>query len=350
MTGEGGAFVCVAPHMPRPTHESRLRATLAGELPDRPPLAFWRHWPDEDQRGDALARATVAFQRRHDFDFVKLSPASNYAVAAWGGRSARGPGPVGARAWLARAVREPEDWARLAVRDPRAGLCGEVLEALRLTRAALPASTPVVVTIFNPLAQAKYLAGEETLREHLRAAPDAVEAGLRVIAETTARFAAEACRAGASGVFLAVQHAGGDALGTEAYRRFGEAGDRLILRATGEAWLNVLHLHGPAPLLALADAYPEVAVVNWHAGEAAPGLAEAAGMTRRVLLGGAGPGRPLAPGSPAEVVAAVRAARRATGDRRLIVGAGCVLRLDTPEENLAAVRAALLVPREHGEA
>jgi len=45
----------------------RLEATIAGEAVDRPPVALWRHWPVDDQRGDELARASLVFQ--HTFDF-----------------------------------------------------------------------------------------------------------------------------------------------------------------------------------------------------------------------------------------------------------------------------------------
>ncbi len=51
---------------------ARLEATFAGAAVDRPPVALWRHWPVDDLNGHELARATLAFQRTYDFDFIKL--------------------------------------------------------------------------------------------------------------------------------------------------------------------------------------------------------------------------------------------------------------------------------------
>lgn len=31
------------------SHKERLQAVLKGEKPDRIPVAFWRHWPVDDQ-------------------------------------------------------------------------------------------------------------------------------------------------------------------------------------------------------------------------------------------------------------------------------------------------------------
>ena len=54
----------------------RLEAAIAGQSVDRVPVALWRHFPGDDQDPSDLAAATIAFQRRWDFDFVKVTPAS----------------------------------------------------------------------------------------------------------------------------------------------------------------------------------------------------------------------------------------------------------------------------------
>jgi len=65
----------------------RLEATIAGKAVDRPAVALWRHWPVDDQRAEDLARSTLDFQRAFDFDFIKVTPASNYCLAGWGAES-----------------------------------------------------------------------------------------------------------------------------------------------------------------------------------------------------------------------------------------------------------------------
>lgn len=320
--------------------EARLRAVLAGERPDRSPVALWRHWPEDDQRGESLARATVAFQRLYDFDFVKLCPASNYAVDGWGGCSVRGDSTVGTRDWTRRAVRQPEDWCRLRPLKPDSGLQGELLTAIRLVRAELGAGVPIIPTVFNPLAMAKYLAGEETLFEHLHLAPDAVAAGLRTLAESTVRFVEVAKRQGIDGVFFAVQHASRARWSEDAYRQFGEPGDRAVLAAVDDCWLNVLHLHGREPMVSLVEDYP-VAAINWHTTESGLRLGDVAATTRKAVCGGLSSGFPLTGGTPTDVQEAVERAKDEAGMNRLIVSAACVLPLAVSHANIAAARAAV---------
>ena len=58
----------------------RLEATIAGQQTDQIPVALWRHFPGDDQAPASLAAATIAFQQRWDFDFVKVTPASSFQI------------------------------------------------------------------------------------------------------------------------------------------------------------------------------------------------------------------------------------------------------------------------------
>lgn len=317
--------------------KERLQTVLSGRVPDRTPVSLWRHWPDDDQDPVRLARATVDFQRRYDWDFVKLTPASNYAVAGWGAESVRGGNAVGSRAWTKRVIKRPEDWLTLRPLAADAGMQGQALQAIRLVRAELGVEMPVLLTMFNPLAQAKYLAGEETLFQHLATAPEAVVAGLQVMADSTARFLQMAVGCGIDGVFYAVQHAAHGLLSIDRYREVAMAADLRALVPVESCWFNVLHLHAVKPMLELADDYP-VAAVNWHAIESGPSLGEAARLTRRVLCGGLGMVDPLVTGNAVQVQQAVHAAQASVAPGRLVLSAGCVLHLDTPGGNIDAVR------------
>ncbi len=113
----------------------------------------------------------------------------------------------GLRDHVVRPVHFPEDWARLAVLDPRQGSLGAQLTALERIRAALGDEAPVIQTVFSPLAQAKNLAGEGQLLLLLRRYPDALRRGLETITETTVRFVEAVREGGADGIFYAVQHA-----------------------------------------------------------------------------------------------------------------------------------------------
>lgn len=317
----------------------RLEATIAGQPVDRPAVALWRHWPVDDQRAEDLARATLAFQRTFDFDFIKVTPCSNYCLADWGAQSHWLGNQEGTREYDHRVIQRPEDWERLSVLDPYHGLLDEVRRALTLIGQEVGNEVPFIQTIFNPLAQAKNLAGDQLL-PHLRQHPEALKTGLEIITQSIIRFIEAIRPTGIAGIFLAVQHAS-HALLTEAeYREFGRPYDLRILEAARGLWFNLLHVHGQHIMFDLVADYP-VHAINWHDQETPPSLRQALGRFSGALVGGLRQWETLLRGTPDQVRAEVRAALDQTGGRRLIVGTGCVTPITAPFGNLWAVRNAV---------
>jgi len=317
----------------------RLEAAISGGQGDRPPVALWRHWPGDDQTPQGLAEATVAFQRTFDFDFVKVTPSSSFCLRDWGVKDEWRGNMEGTRDYTLRPIQEPEDWTRLSVLDPRQGSLGAQLECLRLIGAALD-EVPFIQTVFNPLAQARNLAGRERLLFHLRRHPDALRAGLEVITETTMRFVRQARACGVAGIFYAVQHATYDQLSEEEYRTFGRPYDLQILEAAQGLWLNVLHLHGPAVMFdPLAD-YP-VQVLNWHDRESGPSLAAGQRRFSGAVCGGLSRQSTMVRGTPAQVMEEAADALAETEGRRFVLGTGCVVPVVAPVGNIRAARQAV---------
>jgi len=111
------------------------------------------------------------------------------------------------------------------------------------------------------------------------------------------------------------------------------------LDAAALAEARLLHLHGQRVMFDLMTDYP-VDVIQWHNRETPPTLAEARARYSGCLAGGLDQ-ETLAGGAPQAVAAQVRDAIAQTNGERLIVAAGCVTFVDTPEANLRAVRAAV---------
>ena len=170
------------------THRQRLEACIAGEKPDRPPIALWRHFPVDDQHPALLAAATLDFQRRYDFDFIKVTPASSFASRDWGVQDIWLGNIDGSRKYTQRVIQNPEDWFKLQVLDPVKGSLGNQLKCLQIINERINTGTPFIQTVFSPLSIAKYLVGDQGLLVHLRRYPDAVHAGLFIITETVRRF------------------------------------------------------------------------------------------------------------------------------------------------------------------
>jgi uroporphyrinogen decarboxylase len=315
----------------------RLEATIRGEPTDRPPVALWRHFPGDDQNPADLAASTVAFQRQYDFDFIKVTPASSFCVRDWGVEDRWVGNEEGTREYMCHPVQSPEGWHGLQKLDPDRGALGAQLRCLELIGEAEGGQVPFIQTIFNPLSQAKNLAGKQRLLAHLREHPAAVRVGLDTITMTTARFIEAARDRGIAGIFLAVQHASYELLSEGEYEEFGIPYDRRLLEAADGLWLNVLHLHGNRVMFDLLADYP-VQVVNWHDQETPPTLCEGQARVRGAVLGGLRQWETMLRGTPGDVRREAQDAILQTGGSGFILGTGCVTPITTPWANIRAAR------------
>jgi uroporphyrinogen decarboxylase len=196
---------------------------------------------------------------------------------------------------------------------------------------------PFIQTIFSPLSQARYLAGDERLRLDIRQHPDQLRQGLEVLTETTLRFIAEAKASGKAGIYYAVQYANYDLLNQAEYEAFGLPYDRQIAAALDGLWLNVLHLHAPHPMFRLFVDLP-FQVINWHDREGDPDLATGLSQFAGAASGGVNRDLLLSD-DPEPALDQAREAIDKTGGRRFILGTGCVTLVTTPVGNLRKLRA-----------
>lgn len=333
-------------------HRERVHAALRGAPVDRVPVALWRHFPNDDLRAEGLAARVVEFQKKFEFDFVKVTPASGYPAEMYGA-TFRAPSAgsarirEGTRERVTFPVNALADWDKIAPLDAKNPVFGRELAALKLIRQQLGAEIPILQTIFSPLYSAHNLAGERMFAD-LRAHPDVLRRALKSLTETTARFAVESLRAGADAIFFATQMATRQYFTGDEFRAFGETYDLQVLEAIRAAKPDFvfLHNHGIDIYFDLLARWP-VDVVNWHDRRTAPSLKQAREILRRstqndkALAGGINEWDTLAAKSRDAITAEVRDAIAQTDGRGFILAAGCVIPVDTPEENIRAVMEAV---------
>ena len=318
------------------SHRERIQTCLKGETPDRTPVALWRHFPVDDQTPGLLAASTLHFQNTYDLDIVKVTPASSFAVKGWGVEDQWMGDAEGSRRYTRRVIKEPGDWEKLAVLDPDSPYLAGQLDCLRLIRKDLALETPLIQTIFNPLSQAKNLAGNDLLLTHLRDHPEAVMKGLETIARTSAKFIEAVRGAGVDGIFYAVQHAQGNQLALDEYKALGLPYDLQVLEAAKDLWCNMLHLHGRDVYFSLLHSYA-FQIVNWHDRETYPSLTEAQSLFTGTFCGGLRQDT-LVLEDQTKVKAEAADAIRQTQGRRFILGTGCVVPITASHGNLLAAR------------
>ena len=313
-----------------------MEACLRRTVIDRPPVALWRHFPVDDQSPVSLAEAHIAYQGLYDFDLLKVTPASSFSVRDWGVEDVWEGSPEGTRTYTKRAIGKPGDWLGLPVLDPDSGYLAQQLECLALIRERLGQEIPVLQTVFSPLAQAKHLAGEETLLGQLRENADAVMRGLETIGESTRLFIQAASGKGIDGIFYAVQHAQSRLLTREEFMRFSRGADLAALQSAAGLWCNVLHVHGENIFFDAISDY-QAQIVNWHDRDTGPDLHKASRTWPGALCGGLRMNT-LVYGTADEVSREAREAFAVADAGRLILSTGCVVPIIAPHGNIRAAR------------
>ncbi len=314
-------------------HRERIERTIHKEKVDNLPVSFWRHFPVDDQNAERLARSSIAYQELFDFDLVKISPSSSYCLQDWGARDVWRGHPEGTRDYLDSVIKNPEDWGKLSVLDPTKGHLGEQLECLRLVKSKLNPDTPLIQSIFSPLAQAKNLAGKTDLLYHIRQYPDQFKAGLEIIADTTAGFIEECLKIGIDGLFFAVQFASFDLLTGEEFISFGKYYDSKLFELMNSFWLNMVHIHGKNIMFDEILDYP-AQIINWHDRETSPSLESGLGKFNGAVCGGLSRIDTMVLGDSQIIKKEIENAVKQTNGTGLIIGTGCVLPQTAPIGNV----------------
>ncbi|MFT4039709.1 MAG: uroporphyrinogen decarboxylase family protein [Thermomicrobiales bacterium] len=313
------------------TRTERVAAAVQGDDVDRVPVCFWHHFQPEGS-GRAMAEATIRFfDDEFNLDIAKVMPDIPY------------PFPQ-------RSILQPNDWRLIEPIDAgRSRFFEERAEAVAGLRAWFGMETPIVMTVFSPLAEAMYFAKDrELFLQHLHDHPALIHEVLETIAQNLNAHIREVIAAGADGIFFSVQGISSDILTEAQYREFGRPYDLMALRGAVDGWLNILHIHGEKNLMFdLVLDYP-VSVLNWSDRLAGPSLRDARVKTSKTLMGGWHEFGPLSNGPVEQIQAEAEDAIAQTGGRRFILANGCSVPDDTDHELLHAARdiAQLLRPAE----
>ncbi len=319
-------------------HQERMEACVNGGKVDRPPVILWRHFPIADQDPFDHAKATMDFQRRFDFDLIKVSPSSSYCLVDWNIVDKWQGHPEGTREYLHCPIKSPDDWLKLKPIDPRSGFLGKTIEALLQVKQQNDTGAPVIQTIFSPLSQAKNLAGKELLAIHMRQYPDALKAGLETISTSILNYVDTLRSIKLDGIFYAVQHAQYALLSIDEFSNFNRKYDLSFLDTIKDFQYRLLHIHGENIMFDMVKDYP-VNMINWHDRESEYSLVHGKQMTNAAVCGGISR-ETISIGMPDQVMSEVVRTWEESDKTKTCIGTGCVMPVITPEVNIYAARKA----------
>lgn len=323
------------------TAKDRIDALLTGKQPDRTPVAAWRHFYHMEFSPELFVSATVGFQRKFNWDFVKINPRASYHVEGWGAQYVPPKNPLDKPQRLSFPVGLPADWEKIEELPLGSGvLAAELLTVSKIAK-KLGKSVYKFMTVFSPLSIAGDLVGTEAqLVRDMQESPLLVQEALEEITRTFVRFSVDCLNAGVDGIFFATtEWASKNVLTEEDYRKFGRPYDLEVIEAVrGVGGKVILHVCEPNNMLSQFADYP-VDMVNWAASDRSNiTLSEGYNLFKKPVIGGIDHTSSLLLGRKEALVGAVRPTLAFLKNLPAVLGPECALPPAMPEENLMALR------------
>jgi len=323
------------------SHRERVETIIAGENPDRMAASVWRHFFHKEATAEGLADAMLDFQKRFDWDFMKINPRASYHVEDWGNRLEWSTDEYQKHVKTEFAVKTIDDWDKITPLPPTSPVLAEHLKAIRLIKKVSDPELPLFMTVFNPLGIARYLAGsKEKLLEHLAQDPNRVRQALENITVTFEQYTAEIRNAGADGLFYAtLEWASTDAIPCEQYHTLCRPLDLRIIKSAGDDALNMLHVCTSNNYLKELSDYP-VPLINWESHDPTNVNLDNsfAFLQDKTAVGGLDDRGWLWHARPDEIAHELTRIKDRMAGRRFIFGPGCAIDPEIPYENLQVVR------------
>ncbi len=323
------------------TPKDRIDALLAGRQPDRMPVAAWRHFYHMEYSPELFVSATVGFQRKFNWDFVKINPRASYHIEGWGAQYVPPKNPLDKPQRLSFPVGLPSDWEKIEELPLGSGVLAAELLTISQISKKLGKSVYKFMTVFSPLSIAGDLVGTEAqLVRDMQESPLLVQEALEEITKTFVRFSVDCLNAGVNGIFFATtEWASKNTLTEEDYRKFGRPYDLEVIEAVrGVGGKVILHVCEPNNMLSLFTDYP-VDMVNWAASDRSnANLSEGYNLFKKPVIGGIDHTSSLLLGRKEALVGAVRPALTLLKNLPAVFGPECALPPAMPEENLMALR------------
>lgn len=323
----------------RLTHKERVSRVLEGRDADRPVVSAWRHFFDKENTESDLVKSMLDFQRKYDWDFIKINSRAEYHVEDWGVRFRYSDDPMIKPSPESFPVSDKSDWEKIKPIDWRSGALGETLNAGKGILAQAGSEVFCLPTIFSPLSIAADLVSDEKrFIELLHEAPDNLHRALESITATFKGYVGELIRVGMAGIFFATtEWASRDIFTEEQYLEFGQPYDLDVLQAASGGIFNVVHVCKANNMLPLFREYP-APVLSWNPFETGNlSIHQAAQITDKIFLAGIDQNGVLSNGSEDQIKDQIENSFRDSPPGKLMIGPGCAVKVNTPDENLFAL-------------
>ena len=137
--------------MDKYSHRERLELIFQGKKPDRFAVSFWRHFFHKEHYAEGTAAAMLDFQKRFDWDFMKINPRADYHIEGWGFKQEWSFDEFKKHKKTYFPVKSLEDWKKIEPLKLTTPALDEHLKVVSLIRKKTDKNLPLLMTVFTPL-------------------------------------------------------------------------------------------------------------------------------------------------------------------------------------------------------
>ena len=292
-------------------------------------ISLWRHFYDRERTAEELTDSMIRWQKRWNWDFIKINPAACYHALPWGTDYKFYADPIKEPTQNKPLITTKSDVTRVSEIDITQGELGEQLKVIRNLRAHFGPEIPILETVFSPIEIAhRFFTNREAFTAMRKSSPEVVHQLLEQITKTFNQFCLECINAGADGIFFATKWATKDQMSWDEYREFGKRYEMPILNALREKQaIIVLHVCGARTYLREMLDYPVDAFSYDFFADEALDPASIMQQTSANVIGGVDP--ELLRSNPG---AAANQCNQYKNLERWIAGPSCVVLPDTTDQ------------------
>lgn len=293
----------------------RLYSVINGEKSDRIITGFWHHFSSEDKFGEASIRAHLDYYNAVDPDMLKIMNEHMF--------------------YIPEKVENPEDWTKIRQLPFEKTAYPGYIEEFSALKKALPKDLPLLATIHGVLVSAYHATDtpgnfanlNNKVSRHLRENPEAVEKGLKVVADTLIDLIRNLKKIGCDGIYYCALGDEEDRFTDELFNTYVKPYDKMVLQAIREeGMISALHIC-KAKIVLPRYADVDTDIVNWAVHDCRYKLSDGRKIIPgKTLLGGFDDrSGVLVDGSREDIEKKAISIVEEAGREKLIVGADCTL-------------------------
>ena len=292
------------------TKKERVLAVMKKQPVDQVPAGFWFHYKP-DYSVQQMIDAHMELFRKTDMDIIKIMQDYPYPISG--------------------EITCADDWYKIQVKGTDSEEFAKMAEIIRGIRKEAGDDVLIFQTMFGPFKAASMTFGDDVLMKYSKEAPEAVAAGVKIIADGLEQWTRGYLEAGADGIYYSAQFGELGRFEKEEWEKLVRPSDLQILGVAEStaAKYNILHICGEPEYEFKTHVdwfkdYP-ADLINWSVKDNHFTLEEGRELYSSAILGGMNNKGNVLKGPKEAIEAEVKAILDAFGTTGIMIGADCTI-------------------------